>query len=101
MLEATSTCETNHAIVHDFPRATANPVEVPREESAALADPSFLLPISSIRPAHVLVIGDNLKLMPRQWREMFPGPTRRVHFAATGRVALKHVRTHSPDVILL
>jgi DNA-binding NtrC family response regulator len=101
MLEATSTCETSHAIVHDFPRATANPVEVPREESAALADPSFLLPISSIRPAHVLVIGDNLKLMPQQWREMFPGPTRRVHFAATGRVALKHVRTHSPDVILL
>jgi two-component system nitrogen regulation response regulator GlnG len=39
--------------------------------------------------------------MAQQLSGAFPGPTRRVHFAGTGRVGLEHVRTHSADVILL
>jgi two-component system nitrogen regulation response regulator GlnG len=39
--------------------------------------------------------------MVQQLGEVFPGPMRRVHFAGTGRVGLEHVRTYSPDVILL
>jgi two-component system nitrogen regulation response regulator GlnG len=39
--------------------------------------------------------------MSQQLGEVFPGPTRRVHFAGTGGVGLEHVRTNSPDVILL
>ena len=101
MLDATSTRETSHSIIRPFQRATANRVESPREESADWPESSLLLPPSSIHPAHLLVIGDNLRLMAQQLCEVFPGPTRRVHFAGTGWDGLEHVRTHSPDVILL
>jgi|GEM_PF-52281 len=101
MLQATSTRETSHSIIRPFQRATANRAEMPRQKSADWAEASFILPPSSIQPAHLLVIGDNLRLMAQQLREVFPGPTRRVHFAGTGRDGLEHVRTHSADVILL
>ena len=91
----------SHSMVHYFPRATANRVEIPREESAGLAEPSFLLPTSSIRAAHLLVIGDDLRSIAQQLCGVFPGPTRRVHLAGTGSVGLEHVRTDAPDVILL
>ena len=44
MLQATERCETSHAIPHHFLRATANRMEIPREEAADLAEPSFLPP---------------------------------------------------------
>ena len=101
MLEATITRETSHSIIRPFQRATANRAEMSRQKSADWAESSFILSPSSIQPAHLLVIGDNLRLMAQQLREVFPGPTRRVHFAGTGRDGLEHVRTYSPDVILL
>jgi two-component system response regulator AtoC len=100
MLEATSTLEASHSIYPSL-WATANRVENAREESADPAESSFLTPPSSIQTAHLLVIGENLRSMAKQLREVFPGPRRRVHFAGTGRVGLEHVRTYSPDVILL
>jgi hypothetical protein len=100
MLQATERCETSHSMVHAFLPASTNRVEMPWEESADLAEPSFSLP-SSIRTAHLLVIGDNLRRIAQQLCGVFPGPIRRMHFAGTGHVGLEHVRAYSPEVILL
>ncbi|HEV3259157.1 MAG TPA: hypothetical protein VG013_19950, partial [Gemmataceae bacterium] len=99
MLEATSTRETSHSF-YPFLRASANRVQIPREESADPAESSFLTPLSSIQTAHLLVIGESLGSLAKQLCEVFAGPTRRVHFAGTGS-GLERVRTYRPDVILL
>jgi two-component system nitrogen regulation response regulator GlnG len=51
--------------------------------------------------AHLLLIGDDPALMPEQLRREFPAPSHRVQVASTGRVGLEHIRTRSPDVIVL
>jgi two-component system nitrogen regulation response regulator GlnG len=52
-------------------------------------------------PAHLLLIGDDPALMLEQLRWAFPATTHRVQVAGTGQVGLEHVRTDSPDVIIL
>jgi DNA-binding NtrC family response regulator len=51
--------------------------------------------------AHLLLIGDDSTPMREQLRQAFPAPTHRVQVADTGTVGLEHVRTDSPDVIVL
>jgi len=50
--------------------------------------------------AHLLLIGDDLTVMPQQLRQAFPAPTHRVQVATTP-VGLEYVRSGSPDVIVL
>jgi two-component system nitrogen regulation response regulator GlnG len=51
--------------------------------------------------ARLLLIGDDRALMMEQLRRAFPAPTHRVQVARTVQVGLEHVRTDSPDVIVL
>jgi two-component system response regulator AtoC len=51
--------------------------------------------------AHLLLIDDDLVLIPGQVRQAFPAPSHRVEVAGTGTTGLEHVRTEPPDVILL
>jgi DNA-binding NtrC family response regulator len=51
--------------------------------------------------AHVLLIDDDLTLIPNQVRQILPAPTHRVEVAGTGAAGLEHVRAEPPDVILL
>src|SRR5262249_11797577 len=101
MLEATARREKSHAMPHYLLRATSSPVEIPRDDSECLSEPSLHLLPCSTQTAHLLVVGDGLRLMAQQLSGAFPGPTRRVHFAGTGRVGIEHVRTYPTDVILL
>ena len=51
--------------------------------------------------AHVLLIDDDLTLIPAQVRELFPTPDHRVEIAGTGVAGLERVHAEPPDVILL
>src|SRR5262249_42041545 len=51
--------------------------------------------------AHLLLIGEDPALMPEQLRRAFPAPSHRVQVVRTGKVGLEHIRTCSPDVIVL
>jgi two-component system nitrogen regulation response regulator GlnG len=51
--------------------------------------------------ARLLLIHEDPDLMPEQLHRAFPAPAHRVQVAGTGRVGLEHVRTDSPDVIVL
>ena len=51
--------------------------------------------------AHVLLIDDDLTLIPAQVRQLFPAPDHRVEVAGTGVAGLEQVRAEPPDVILL
>jgi two-component system response regulator AtoC len=51
--------------------------------------------------AHVLLIDDDPALVPKQVRQAFPAPLNRVEVARTGAEGVDHVRTESPDVVLL
>jgi DNA-binding NtrC family response regulator len=51
--------------------------------------------------AHLLLIDDDLTLIPEQVRRAFPAPAHRVVVAGTGAEGLAHVRAETPDVILL
>src|SRR6266404_3272282 len=51
--------------------------------------------------AHLLLIDDDLDLIPEQVRQVFPGPRNRVVVAGTGAEGLEHVKSDPPDVILL
>jgi len=51
--------------------------------------------------AYALLIDDDPVLIPEQVRQSFPGPRHRVVVAETGGQGLEHVRTQTPDVILL
>jgi two-component system nitrogen regulation response regulator GlnG len=66
-----------------------------------LSESPVLLPPSPARTAHLLVIGEDLSWIAQKLRGAFPAPTRRVHVASTGSLGLEHIRTGSPDVILL
>ena len=101
MLQTTDCCETSPRIVHPVQRATRKRMDIPREESADVAEASLLLPVSSVRKAHLLVIGNDLEFIAQQLGEVFRGPTRQVHFAGTGSVGLAQVCTHPPEVIVL
>ena len=50
---------------------------------------------------HVLLIDDDLTLLPEQVRQAFPAPRFRVTSAATGALGVEQVRRSSPDVVLL
>ena len=51
--------------------------------------------------AHVLLIDDDLTLIPAQVRQLFPAPDHRVEIAGTGVAGLERVQAEPPDVILL
>ncbi len=51
--------------------------------------------------AHVLLIDDDLTLIPAQVRQLFPAPDHRVETAGTGVAGLERVQAEPPDVILL
>jgi DNA-binding NtrC family response regulator len=51
--------------------------------------------------AHVLLIDDDLTLIPAQVRQLFPEPRHRIEIAGTGAAGLKCVQAEPPDVILL
>jgi two-component system nitrogen regulation response regulator GlnG len=51
--------------------------------------------------AHVLLIDDDLTLIPAQVRQLFPAPDHRVDIATTGGAGLERVQSEPPDVILL
>jgi two-component system nitrogen regulation response regulator GlnG len=51
--------------------------------------------------ALLLLIGDDPALVPEPLRQAFPAPTYRVQVAGTASVGVEHVRTASPDVIVL
>src|SRR5207244_9095357 len=51
--------------------------------------------------AHLLLIDDDLALIPEQVRRAFPAPAHTVVVACTGAEGLEHVRARPPDVILL
>jgi DNA-binding NtrC family response regulator len=51
--------------------------------------------------AHLLLIDDDLALLPAQMRQVFPAPDHRIEVAATGADGLARVRAGPPDVILL
>jgi two-component system nitrogen regulation response regulator GlnG len=49
----------------------------------------------------LLLIGDESDLLPEHLHRAFPAPTHRVRVVSSGTVGLEHVRTSSPDVIVL
>src|SRR5262249_17830949 len=49
----------------------------------------------------LLLIGDDPALMPEQLRGAFPARSHRVQVVSTGRGGLGHIRSCSPDVIIL
>ena len=51
--------------------------------------------------AHVLLIDDDLTLIPAQVRQLFPAPDHRIEIAGTGVAGLERVQAEPPDVILL
>jgi two-component system nitrogen regulation response regulator GlnG len=51
--------------------------------------------------ANVLLIDDDLTLIPAQVRQLFPAPDNRVVVAGTGAAGLERVQAEPPDVILL
>jgi two-component system nitrogen regulation response regulator GlnG len=51
--------------------------------------------------AHLLLIDDDLDLIPEQVRQAFPGPRYRIVVAGAGAEGIEQVRTDPPDVILL
>jgi DNA-binding NtrC family response regulator len=51
--------------------------------------------------AHLLLIDDDVDLIPQQLQQAFSGPLHRVEVAATGAAGIDHVRANPPDVILL
>jgi DNA-binding NtrC family response regulator len=53
------------------------------------------------RMAHVLLIDDDVAILPEQVRIAFPEPKHRVTLAPTGALGVAQVRARPPDVILL
>src|SRR5271165_1710199 len=51
--------------------------------------------------AHLLLIDDDLDLLPKEVRHVFPSPGHRVEVAETGAEGLRRVAAAPPDVILL
>ena len=51
--------------------------------------------------AHLLLIDDDLELLPKEVRHVFPAPGHRVEVAETGAEGLQRVAAAPPDVILL
>jgi two-component system nitrogen regulation response regulator GlnG len=51
--------------------------------------------------AHVLLVDDDLTVIPAQVRQLFPAPAHWVEVAGTGSAGLERVRAEPPDVILL
>jgi two-component system nitrogen regulation response regulator GlnG len=51
--------------------------------------------------ARLVLISDDPALMPEQLRRAFPAPAHQVQVAGTVHAGLEHIRTHSPDVIVL
>src|ERR1700719_609339 len=51
--------------------------------------------------AHVLLIDDDLTLIPSQVRQILPAPAHRVEVAGTGVAGIERVQAEPPDVILL
>jgi two-component system nitrogen regulation response regulator GlnG len=51
--------------------------------------------------AHVLLIDDDLTLIPAQVRQLFPAPDHHIEIASTGALGLERVGAEPPDVILL
>jgi two-component system nitrogen regulation response regulator GlnG len=50
---------------------------------------------------HLLLIDDDIDLIPEQVRRAFPAPEFQVDLADTGAAGLERLRSNSPDVILL
>jgi two-component system nitrogen regulation response regulator GlnG len=50
---------------------------------------------------HLLLIGEDLAQLPEQLRRAFPTPLHQVRVARTAAVGLEHLRTDSPDIIVL
>jgi len=53
------------------------------------------------RMPHLLLIDDDLAILPEQVRQAFPTPDHTVTTVATGAVGVERVRTLCPDVVLL
>src|SRR5271154_5277088 len=53
------------------------------------------------RMAYVLLIDDDVAILPEQVRIAFPEPKHRVTLASTGALGVAQVRARPPDVILL
>src|SRR5207253_1868919 len=51
--------------------------------------------------ARLLLISDDPGLLPEQLRRAFPAPTHRVEVTNTAGAGLEHIRTESPNVIIL
>src|SRR5215217_7651091 len=51
--------------------------------------------------AHLLLIDDDPVFVPEQVRQTFPAPAYRVVVADSGGDGIEHVRSASPDVVLL
>jgi DNA-binding NtrC family response regulator len=51
--------------------------------------------------AHLLLIDDDAVLVPEQVRQAFPAPGYRITIADSGTEGVEHVRSASPDVVLL
>jgi DNA-binding NtrC family response regulator len=100
MSEAAARCETSRLALHYFRQSTANRgVNGGGAGKLGLArdQPSS----RHLEAAHLLLIGDDPTQMSEQLCGAFPAPRHRVQVAATSQVGLEHVRTDSPDVIVL
>src|SRR5207253_9214684 len=121
MSEAAVICETSRRRLHSFRPATGNRGETadccarplglasPRSSTALESGSVPELRIVGVSDdtadhgihSYLLLIGDDSALLPEQLRRAFPAPTHRVQVASTGKVGLEHVRTCTPDVIVL
>jgi two-component system nitrogen regulation response regulator GlnG len=75
--------------------------EIARDESEHVSDLGFYPGPSSLRTAHLLVIGKDLIPTAHQLSRTLPGPAPRMQLAGSGTIGLEQVRRHSPDVVLL
>jgi two-component system nitrogen regulation response regulator GlnG len=75
--------------------------KISEDESACSPRSTFRLPAFFSRKAELLVVGDDLRSIAQQLDGELSGCMLRVHFAGTGNVCLDHVRTYSPDVVIL
>src|SRR5262249_42879824 len=97
MLQATAGRGRGRSVAH-YLRWAAGDQE---EACGPISDSSSLRQPSAGRAARLLVIGKDLGLTTRQWRDAFAEPMHQLSFAGTGAAGLDHVRGHSPDVIIL
>jgi DNA-binding NtrC family response regulator len=118
MSEAATRYETGRSMQHYFRQAAASQAKIagalglaPDHRSGTTLESGSALELRNPGvtndradhgiPACLLLIVNDQALMPDQLRRAFPAPAHRVQVADSVHVGLEHVRTNSPDVIVL